>query len=126
MKGLEILSDEYLSKKVNELSGGEYQKIMLFNTLIKDNSVVILDEPIMGLDAASSQGLKEYLITIKEDRIIELNRMYLNNHYGQLICSAGFRYPNACTKGIEYHVDRKLNRGLANQASVYTIPLHYV
>ncbi len=34
-----------------------------------------------------------------------------NNKLSRLIRSAGFRYPGACMEGIEYHADRKLNRG---------------
>ena len=34
-----------------------------------------------------------------------------NNRLARLIRSAGFRYPGACMEDIEYHADRKLNRG---------------
>lgn len=34
-----------------------------------------------------------------------------NNKLSRLIRSAGFRYPGACMEDVEYHADRKLNRG---------------
>ena len=34
-----------------------------------------------------------------------------NNRLARLIRSAGFRYPGACMEDIEYHADRKLDRG---------------
>ena len=35
----------------------------------------------------------------------------------KLICTAGFRYPNACMEDVEYHPDRKLNKSQLLQLS---------
>ena len=40
-----------------------------------------------------------------------------NNKLSCLIRSADFRYPGACMEDIEYHADRKLNRGELIQLS---------
>lgn len=34
-----------------------------------------------------------------------------SNRMHRLITTAAFRYPNACTEGIEYHADRNLDKG---------------
>ena len=55
------------------------------------------------------QGLSfEDRFGILVDREWESRR---NNRLARLIRSAGFRYPGACMEDIEYHADRKLDRG---------------
>lgn len=44
---------DVLSKKVNYLSSGELRKLLLINALIECPDVLILDNPYIGLDAAS-------------------------------------------------------------------------
>ena len=41
----------YLTRKPSELSGGEVQRVNLARTLILDNPIVILDEPLSSIDA---------------------------------------------------------------------------
>ena len=41
----------YLARKPKELSGGELQRVNLARTLILDNPIVILDEPLSSIDA---------------------------------------------------------------------------
>lgn len=59
-----------ISENLENISGGEKQKIGLVKTLIKNPDVLILDEPTSALDTISSNRLKEYLNCIKEDKII--------------------------------------------------------
>jgi peptide/nickel transport system ATP-binding protein len=44
------ISDNFLSKKVKFLSGGQKQRLNLLRTLILDTKLLILDEPLNGLD----------------------------------------------------------------------------
>ena len=62
-----------------------------------------------GTDADTWNGLSfEDRFGMLVDREWEQRR---NNKLSRLIRSAGFRYPGACMEDIEYHADRKLNRG---------------
>lgn len=47
------LSDTFLNKKVAYLSGGQKQRLNLLRTLILGTSLIILDEPLNGLDFLS-------------------------------------------------------------------------
>ena len=64
------------------------------------------------------QGLSfEDRFGILVDREWESRR---NNRLARLIRSAGFRYPGACMEDIEYHADRKLDRGKLFFASTFS------
>ena len=65
----------------------------------------------------SHRGLSfEERFGILVDREWESRR---NNRLARLIRNAGFRYPGACMEDIEYHADRKLDRGKLLRLSGY-------
>ncbi|WP_346882526.1 ABC transporter ATP-binding protein [uncultured Algibacter sp.] len=57
--------ESFLSKKLNNLSGGTKQKVNLVLTLMFDSPIIILDEPTTGLDPIALIHLKEL---IKEEK----------------------------------------------------------
>ncbi len=59
------LSKSFLSKKIGFLSGGQKQRLNLLRTLIMDTDLVILDEPLNGLDFGS---IKKVLSMLEEKR----------------------------------------------------------
>ncbi|OGK01647.1 MAG: hypothetical protein A2519_08930, partial [Candidatus Raymondbacteria bacterium RIFOXYD12_FULL_49_13] len=59
------ITDAFLSKKVAFLSGGQKQRLNLLRTLILDTSLIILDEPLNGLDFAS---IKKVLALLEKKR----------------------------------------------------------
>lgn len=59
-----------LNQKVKYMSGGEKQRIAIIKTIIKNPSVILLDEPSSALDKDNSNLLIEYLHLIKKDKII--------------------------------------------------------
>jgi energy-coupling factor transport system ATP-binding protein len=48
-------------RTVDQLSGGQMRRVVLAGMLARAPSVLILDEPLAGLDAASQQGLLRVL-----------------------------------------------------------------
>lgn len=54
-------------KKIDELSGGERQKVNLALALLKKSELIVLDEPTAGLDAESQEKLKEILHMINQE-----------------------------------------------------------
>lgn len=55
---------------MENISGGEKQKIGLVRSLLKKGNVLILDEPTSALDKNSVENLKNYLVKNKKDKII--------------------------------------------------------
>jgi len=52
---------EFLNRKPETLSGGEYQRISLARSLAADNDIFLLDEPLASLDAKSKNELRMLL-----------------------------------------------------------------
>ncbi len=59
------ITDTFLNKKVFFLSGGQKQRLNLLRTLIMDTDLIILDEPLNGLDFVS---IKKVLALLEEKR----------------------------------------------------------
>ncbi len=51
------IDDAFLKKTVKYLSGGQKQRLNLLRTIILDTDLLILDEPLNGLDFVSSQKI---------------------------------------------------------------------
>ena len=65
-----LLSDfgieEYLNKKIKELSKGNQQKIQFISAIINDPILLILDEPFTGLDPINVKLIKDAIYKLKE------------------------------------------------------------
>ncbi len=68
--------DGLLKKKMNEISGGELQKILICAAYIQDTPIIILDEPLSALDL-KNQGL---VINIIRDLYNEGKIIILSTH----------------------------------------------
>lgn len=59
-----------LAKNINNLSGGEKQRLMQVRAFIKNADVIVLDEPSSAMDKQSVQRLTEILLELKHSKII--------------------------------------------------------
>jgi len=58
--------EDWLQKKVEELSKGMQQKIQFIATLLHDPDFIIMDEPFGGLDPVNAGLLKDVLLEMKQ------------------------------------------------------------
>ncbi|NLW15554.1 MAG: ABC transporter ATP-binding protein [Erysipelothrix sp.] len=72
----ELALEDALGDKISSYSHGMRQKIMVIGTLIHDPNVLILDEPLTGLDPQSSFVLKE----IMKDRAKDGKAVLFSTH----------------------------------------------
>jgi len=61
------ISDSFLNKKVSFLSGGQKQRLNLLRSLILGTNLIILDEPLNGLDFTSVKKVLSLLDVKRAD-----------------------------------------------------------
>ena len=77
--------DEYKKRSFLELSGGQQQKVLLARAMCAAEKLVLLDEPITGLDPAASENFYKLL-------------SHLNSHHGVAIVMVSHDIQNS----VEY------------------------
>jgi molybdate transport system ATP-binding protein len=64
--------DEFMDKYIITLSSGELRKFQLTKTLFANPSLLIMDNPFIGLDAETRDQLKELLLLLANERDMEI------------------------------------------------------
>src|SRR5699024_4130669 len=57
---------DFKKRQIGELSGGQFQRILIARTFVQDTSLIFLDEPFVGIDATSEQIIMELLNEFKQ------------------------------------------------------------
>ncbi len=64
--------EEFKNRRISKLSGGQKQRINLLLSLVKEPTVLILDEFITGLDVLSAEKIIKYLEKLISKKKIQL------------------------------------------------------
>jgi zinc transport system ATP-binding protein len=57
-----------LNSAIQEISGGEFQRVLLARALLKKPEVLVLDEPAQGLDVIGQQSLYQVINALRKSR----------------------------------------------------------
>lgn len=58
---------EYRNRQIGNLSGGQQQRVFLARALAQESDILLLDEPFVGVDAATEQAIIELMHLLNKD-----------------------------------------------------------
>lgn len=64
------LNEDYLNRRIDEMSGGEKQRIAIARALIKDSKLILADEPTGNLDSATGESIWNILKDLSRERLV--------------------------------------------------------
>jgi zinc transport system ATP-binding protein len=64
----EVGAPHILDLPIQSVSGGEFQRVLLARALLRDPALLVLDEPVQGVDIAGQEELFRLIIDIRERR----------------------------------------------------------
>ena len=66
-EALEIVGlSDYADRQISQLSGGQFQRVLIARCLVQDADYILLDEPFVGIDSVSEEIIMNTLRNLKK------------------------------------------------------------
>lgn len=75
-------------RSVSELSGGQQQRVLIARALARDPEVLLLDEPLAGVDASNQSAFAETMTTLRSEGVTVLVVLHETGPLAPLITRA--------------------------------------
>ena len=106
------------NKQISELSGGEFQRLLIARALAVEPKLLLLDEPTASVDANSRNQIYQLLREVNADMTIILvthDLMAISSEVRKLAC---------LNKKLVYHGEPELNESVVNE--LYGCPVDLI
>ena len=64
----ELGLDDLVARPIQEISGGQFQRVLLARALVRDPDLLLLDEPVQGVDIAGQAALYNLIGRMRDSR----------------------------------------------------------
>ena len=123
---MEVGAGDLIERAVQDLSGGEFQRVMLARALLRDPDLLVLDEPLRGIDLGGQLALYDLIGNLRQTRGIGVLMVSHDLHIvmaatdrvvclNQHVCCSGA--PEAVSRSPEYAA--LFGTAAAHQLAVY-------
>jgi len=87
----ELDLERLLQHPIQKVSGGEMQRILLARALMRDPTLLVLDEPVQGVDIQGQNELYEYINYVRQQRqcavlMVSHDLHIVMKHTDQVLC----------------------------------------
>ncbi len=93
---------EYKNKLIGSLSGGQQQRVFIARALVSEPELLLMDEPTVGIDAASVREIMNIIKTLNQNGIT----IIMTNHDTPALLDAANKLLIFCEHGYEEFVDK--------------------
>jgi ABC transport system ATP-binding/permease protein len=114
-----LFTDERVTMRVKELSGGEQSRVLLAKILRRGGNFLILDEPTNDLDLQTMRVLEEAILSFKGCvLVVSHDRYFLDRVCDRLIAFEGQGRIHECAGNYSYYQEKRAARAAAELALI--------
>ncbi len=114
-----LFTDERVTMRVRELSGGEQSRVLLAKILRRGGNFLILDEPTNDLDLQTMRVLEEAILAFKGCvLVVSHDRYFLDRVCDRVIAFEGHGRIHLCAGNYSYYQEKRAAQAAAEAALV--------
>jgi len=118
-----LFTDERVTMRVKELSGGEQSRVLLAKILRRGGNFLILDEPTNDLDLATMRVLEEAILAFQGCvLVVSHDRYFLDRVCDRLIAFEGHGRMHECAGNYSYYQEKRAQQAAA-EVSIIQVPV---